>query len=762
MSTSEEKLNNEREILDIQKEMLSLMKKRQGIEEKTLEDSYSISNGIKDQLKELSKKGKLLEHQQTTRKTILNLTNEATKLAEKNYTTTSEEFGLKKHLLSLKKDEASIDKNILLQNHQINTLKKDANRMEEDEAEAALRLVESLEIQVASLTATKGEIKEILELSGEVANNFGVKAFGGVSDIAKMIPGLSRFSEPFENAAEAARSQATTNLETFGTTKNLSLEDQKSVNNKLDAFQKMKDEGMGIQDAMKKAGVNSKQVKFGKLPGKKGLSPLMVGIKSLGPALAKALGPAAILFELGKALLEADSQIVGLQKSMALSNVEAVQFKLSLTHAAASSGELSVTGTKLLKTFTDLNAQFGFITNFSTDTLVTMTKLTQVVKLSSEAAGSLAGASLVTGDNFEDNYKNALGTSYELQRQSGVQFDLKGILEETGKVTGTVRANLGGSVERMAEAVTEAKLLGASLDQVAKAGGALLDFQSSIKSEMEAELLTGKQLNLEAARHAALTGDQATLAKELKENMGDFSEFSEMNVIQQNALAAAMGMQSDEMADILFQQEVQGKSAKDLRALGKEELANRLEQKTAQDKFNDAVSKLKDLFVDVMQTLQPILQVFGKIFEVVGAIVKFLKPIQSTLVGAATGFAVGGPWGAAVGAVIGAGMDVANTIETGDLISPASGKTQISTKEGGLFELSKNDDLMAGPNIASNSNNSTSNISMDITPIVDEISQLRREMNSLLTTIANKDSSVYMDGNRVGKSLALGSSNMGA
>ena len=762
MSTSEEKLNNEREILDIQKEMLSLMKKRQGIEEKTLEDSYSISNGIKDQLKELSKKGKLLEHQQTTRKTILNLTNEATKLAEKNYTTTSEEFGLKKHLLSLKKDEASIDKNILLQNHQINTLKKDANRMEEDEAEAALRLVESLEIQVASLTATKGEIKEILELSGEVANNFGVKAFGGVSDIAKMIPGLSRFSEPFENAAEAARSQATTNLETFGTTKNLSLEDQKSVNNKLDAFQKMRGEGMGIQDAMKKAGVNSKQVKFGKLPGKKGLSPLMVGIKSLGPALAKALGPAAILFELGKALLEADSQIVGLQKSMALSNVEAVQFKSSLSLAAASSGELSVTGTKLLKTFTDLNAQFGFITNFSTDTLVTMTKLTEVVKLSSEAAGSLAGASLVTGDNFEDNYKNALGTSYELQRQSGVQFDLKGILEETGKVTGTVRANLGGSVERMAEAVTEAKLLGASLDQVAKAGGALLDFQSSIKSEMEAELLTGKQLNLEAARHAALTGDQATLAKELKENMGDFSEFSEMNVIQQNALAAAMGMQSDEMADILFQQEVQGKSAKDLRALGKEELANRLEQKTAQDKFNDAVSKLKDLFVDVMQTLQPILQVFGKIFEVVGAIVKFLKPIQSTLVGAATGFAVGGPWGAAVGAVIGAGMDVANTIETGDLISPASGKTQISTKEGGLFELSKNDDLMAGPNIASNSNNSTSNISMDITPIVDEISQLRREMNSLLTTIANKDSSVYMDGNRVGKSLALGSSNMGA
>jgi len=185
--------------------------------------------------------------------------------------------------------------------------------------------------------------------------------------------------------------------------------------------------------------------------GGSGVAGLGAGLKTAGKQMLKSItNPANLaLFaftSMVTALIKADSQIVGLQKSMALSKTEAIQFKSSLSLAAAKSGEISVTGTKLLKTFTDLNAQFGFITNFSTDTLVTMTKLTQVVKLSSEAAGSLAGASLVTGDNFEDNYKNALGTSYELQRQSGVQFDLKGILEETGKVTGTVRANLGGSV----------------------------------------------------------------------------------------------------------------------------------------------------------------------------------------------------------------------------------------------------------------------------------------------------------------------------
>jgi hypothetical protein len=48
-------------------------------------------------------------------------------------------------------------------------------------------------------------------------------------------------------------------------------------------------------------------------------------------------------------------------------------------------------------------------------------------------------------------------------------------------------------------------------------------------------------------------------------------------------------------------------------------------------------------------------------------------------------------------AAIGTGMAVINSQPAGDMYSPADGKTQVSTKEGGLFELSKNDSLMAFP-----------------------------------------------------------------
>jgi hypothetical protein len=57
---------------------------------------------------------------------------------------------------------------------------------------------------------------------------------------------------------------------------------------------------------------------------------------------------------------------------------------------------------------------------------------------------------------------------------------------------------------------------------------------------------------------------------------------------------------------------------------------------------------------------------------------------------------------AAAATIIATGFNAINSTpkKAGDVMSPADGKTQISTKEGGLFELSKNDDLIAAPGAA--------------------------------------------------------------
>jgi hypothetical protein len=281
-------------------------------------------------------------------------------------------------------------------------------------------------------------------------------------------------------------------------------------------------------------------------------------------------------------------------------------------------------------------------------------------------------------------------------------MDLRDIVEQTGKVTGTVRANLGANPSLISAAVTQAKLFGASLEQVANAGKQMLDFESSITAELEAELLLGRDINLERARAAALAGDQVTLAQELQKEAGNFSDFTKMNVIQQEALAKAMGMTSDQLADILFQQEVQGKSAKELRALGKDELADRLEAQDLQTKFNATVEKLKAIFVDVATTLTPVLSVLGDVFSIVGKIFEFLSPLMGTLTGIATGFAVGNVPGAIIGGILGATGDISKATSTmDDGIIPTGYGDTIIKKGKNEIALNNNDQMaiVAGTNL---------------------------------------------------------------
>ena len=291
-------------------------------------------------------------------------------------------------------------------------------------------------------------------------------------------------------------------------------------------------------------------------------------------------------------LFAADKETTKMAKSLNLSKSEAIDLKREFAAIAANTNSIKVNSVRLSKANAELNTQLGTGVVFSGNMLTTFSKLTEIVGVSAEAAGNLAFQAQNSGKSFREVEENILGASYEMQRGVGIQLDMKGVLEATGKVTGQVRANLGSNPEAIAKAVTAAKLLGAELDDIASAGKTMLNFESSIEAELEAELLTGKQLNLEKARAAALAGDQVALAEELSKNVGTHAEFSNMNVLQQDALAKAMGMSTDAMADMLFKQETMGMNAKQLRAQGKGELADKLEQLDAEERRNLAMEKV--------------------------------------------------------------------------------------------------------------------------------------------------------------------------
>ena len=331
---------------------------------------------------------------------------------------------------------------------------------------------------------------------------------------------------------------------------------------------------------------------------------LSEGLKATASELGKVLtNPEAILLYISKQTLIADENTTKLAKSLNQSKTEAAGTQIELTGMAMASGDVVINTGKLVEATIKLGKNLGVAKTFSADVTVEFARLTERMGLAEESAAGLSKLSIMMGKNAHTVTTEALGTAQALQAQAGIQLDNKQILEEAGKVSGQLLANFQGNPKAIAAAVTQAKLLGTSLETTKKQSESLLDFQTSIQNELQAELITGQQLNLERARGAALMGDQETVMKELANQNVNFTKFSQMNVIAQKDLAAALGLSTDELSDQLAQQQFLGKSRSEVAALAGEEVANRLQALSVQERFNASMQKLQDVLTPIFTSL---------------------------------------------------------------------------------------------------------------------------------------------------------------
>ena len=334
---------------------------------------------------------------------------------------------------------------------------------------------------------------------------------------------------------------------------------------------------------------------------REGLAGKMQGfgalVKSTGGLLkANMLDPLTLL----KAGFDFDKEATALQKNLGVSGAEAFKLNVTLSMAATNTGNLAIQGKDTAKAFGVLNDQLGVASTSIVGMVGEAAKFQKLLGLSEEAIGRAGKASLITGKSMEDIKLDIIDQTTQVRTQTGIALNYNSILEKTLNVSGQIAAQLGNNPKAIAAAVAQANALGMELEQVAKVGESLLGFEQSIAAELEAELLTGKELNLERVRLLALTGDYEGLSREIAEQAGTFSEFSQMNVIQQQKLAEAFGMSADELSNMLIDQEAMGKTAEQLRAEGKEDIAQRLEARNAQEQFTDAVEKMKNIFVDLV------------------------------------------------------------------------------------------------------------------------------------------------------------------
>ena len=512
--------------------------------------------------------------------------------------------------------------------------------------------------------------------------------------------------------------------------------------------------GLDFSDAISDAADESERIEREGTDVEKVFSQQLVNVKLLSGGLSTALNTLTDFASVGAILTK---------NFFAYNTALADTRKLtgqSATNFSAFNDSL-VTSVDQIETITALSKELGINVDaaFSQETILQATELTKLLGISEETTARLAIQAEAFGFNLGEVEDAAFETVRSLGSSGQAALNVQQVLEDTGQVSGRLQVTLGKNPQALVDAAAAARKLGLSLSEVESVADGLLDFESSIRAELEAELLTGQQINLDRARGLALMNDMEGLSNEIANNQDILNAFSSKNRLAQQAIEKSLGLSSDQIAKIIFQQKMNaGLTAEEAGKLAgiNEDEAKRL---ALQEQLDQSLAKIAQSLAPIAESFASLLENSFALYGILGLIAatKLTGLIaQLTTIGVlnrrnaasavASNAAFGGPIGVALAttAVIGAIALIDNQLSSiDDGIIDGSGGLVVSGPKGSISLNSSDtivgnkDGIIAGTNLGGGGNNK----------------ELIGRIDKLIAA-TERGSTITMDGNLVGKSVA--------
>jgi hypothetical protein len=463
-----------------------------------------------------------------------------------------------------------------------------------------LDTIQAIDTRYSNLSKSQEKIRKELNLSN--------KAQKGLNDLAAE---LNQISEDQLKTKEGIKKFETTIGKAQSASKKLSAEIQKLEAKKIGAsraqirdieqIQKLKQEELNATNNLIESSKELLEISKSQNDIQKKINETMEGVNKGSKALlGTTLDNVASFAGLVKLISDADKSTTEVAKQLGISKAEARGIRADFNVIALTTNNSAINAESLSKSFLELGNNLGAVSGFTKDNLIAQTELTKQVGLQSEEASSLVGLGILNGKTNQEVTGEILDQVVALDKQTGIRLDGRKILAEVAKTEGQLAAQYGFNNKLIAQAVVLTKQYGLELKQAENIANNLLEFESSIENELSAELLTGKQLNLERARALALAGKTDEAAKEVAEQFGSAAEFSKLNVLQQRELAKAVGLSADELANSIKQREILNRLGanriEDLKNTTDEEgkvLYQQMLQQSAAEKFEQAVVKIQ-------------------------------------------------------------------------------------------------------------------------------------------------------------------------
>lgn len=286
---------------------------------------------------------------------------------------------------------------------------------------------------------------------------------------------------------------------------------------------------------------------------KEALGDPLTLIPIIGTAVGGLIKGFMSLVELG---LSVQDRTVKFGRALGLSASEAQRVRNQFSQIAFQSNSVLVNTERLLASQEELTGVLGTNNILSSQILETNIQLKELAGLDAETRAEIAKSSIITSQSADSITKSVLAQVVGLKQATGVSFNYQRILKEASSLGGYLGLAFSKYPAQLTKSLLTVKAMGLELKQLDQMADSFLDFESSISKEFEAQLLTGRDINLMKAREAFLNNDLATAASEITRQVGSASDFLKLNRIQAESLAGAFGMSRDQMGEMLKQQEL--------------------------------------------------------------------------------------------------------------------------------------------------------------------------------------------------------------
>ena len=332
----------------------------------------------------------------------------------------------------------------------------------------------------------------------------------------------------------------------------------------------------------------------------RGLKGVSFQLKAVGRALMTALGPVGMILAGFTALFMIVRNVRNMQRKFAqdtgIARDQVGLLAVKTKATAAGFNAIGLDGSKIQGTLKEIVNEFGSLENMTVANAANIEKFAQNAGVSSSEVVKLNKVFMDLDGLSFDAATNVSKVAADLAKAAGVSTN-KVIGDMSSSAEKFAKFSMDGA-EGFAKAAVEAAKVGSSLSGILSAADGLLKLETSISAQFEAQVLTGKQINLERARQLALDGDIAGLTTEIQSVVGQVGDIQSLNVIQRQSVADAIGISVQDLLKISRGEQVAGRET----VLDEQKKTNQILNKVYEVEL-EGLDVAKDKNVNVNQSL---------------------------------------------------------------------------------------------------------------------------------------------------------------